>query len=1122
MIVCRRCGRENAPGARFCSACGNALAATASPKREERKVVTVLFADLVGFTSRAEQLDPEDVRAMLSPYYARLRAELERFEGSVEKFSGDAVMAVFGAPVAHEDDPERAVRAALAIREAINELNERDPSLELRVRVGVNTGEALVALDADPGGEGMVAGDVVNTTARLQAVAPVNGILAGETTYRATAHVIEYRTAEAVDAKGKERPVPAWEVLSTRARLGVDVVRRARVPLVGREREFDVLLGAFSRARAERSPQLVTLVGVPGIGKSRLVLELLQVARDDPQLILWRQGRSLPYGHGVTFWALGEMVKAHAGILEADPPETAEEKLARATDDVLGAEAEWVRAHLRPLVGLGRETELALERGGESFAAWRRFFEALAERHPVVLVFEDLHWAEDRLLDFVDHLVDWAADVPILIVCTARPELLGRRPEWGGGKRNAATIALSPLTPSETARLVAALLEQAVIPVELQQRLLARAEGNPLYAEQYVRMLIDRGLLVRGDDGRWRIRALRELPLPESVQGIIAARLDGLPADEKALLQDAAVLGKVFSTSALTAVSGIEGAALERLLHALVRKEFVRRERRSSIAGEAEFAFSHLLIGEVAYAQVPRGRRAAKHQLAAEWLESLGADRREDQAETIAHHYLSALELSRAAGLRTEGLAARARLAFRDAGDHALAINAFQAAIRLYRAALDLWPEEHLGRAELLFRYGEARFLADEPDKEVLEEAREQLLARGDAQAAAEAELMLAALCRRAGENDDARDRVQRAADLVRDAPPSRSKGRVLAALAHEQVLTGHLEDAVRIAREAFAMADELDDDDLRARALEHLGGALVGLGDLGGMNELKRGIDLFAKINSPRIVRARTNLAAVFVYFGDLRRGFELQREAREDAARFGDVYGRRHLDAERVPESYWTGRWDDALALAGEFLLDERAPDYMQLTCRIVRARIALARGTTDALAEEGQAFVERGRAAGEWLLLFPALAIAARVALVRGGHAGTESLVDELLDQWRELQIPAFDWVSDLAFAAVAVGRRDELLEVSSAVPNPTRWVGAAKSFVLGDYARSAERYAQIGSLPDEALARLRLAETMVARGRADEAEAELARALAFYRSVGATAYVQTGEQLVAASA
>ncbi|HET7352415.1 MAG TPA: AAA family ATPase, partial [Gaiellaceae bacterium] len=675
MITCPACGQENPEGFRLCGMCGAALAPAAAPAREERKVVTILFTDLVGSTARAEGLDPEDVRATLSAYYAQLRAELERYGGTVEKFIGDAVMAVFGAPIAHEDDPERAVRAALAIRDSVGE--------ELEIRTAVHTGEALVALGARAvEGEGMVSGDVVNTAARLQSAAPVNGILVGEATYRATRHAIDYRDSPPVEAKGKVEPVRVWEAVSARSRFGSDVEQKLRTPLVGRERERNLLADALAHARTEQSAQLVTLVGVPGIGKSRLVAELFQITEADPDLISWRQGRSLPYGEHVSFWALGEIVKAHAGILESDDTVEAEEKLAAMIVDLVEdeREREWLSRLARPLVGLEGAERTERE---EAFAAWRRLLEAAAEQRPLILVFEDLHWADDGLLDFVDHLADWATTVPLLIVGTARPELLDRRPGWGGGKRNALTLSIGALSNEETAVLLQRLLDRAVLDAEAQQAVLQRAEGNPLYAEEYARMLAEH----KGGD----------LPLPETVQGLIAARIDGLAPAEKALLQDASVVGKVFWPGAL---SGADATAL----HALERKEFVRRDRRSSIAGETQYAFLHALVRDVAYGQIPRGERAEKHHRAADWLSSLAGDRAEDHAEMLANHYREALSLSQAAGVDARGLRAPARRAFADAGQRALSLGASGTAYELAQEALALTGEgdEELPALQLL------------------------------------------------------------------------------------------------------------------------------------------------------------------------------------------------------------------------------------------------------------------------------------------------------------------------------------------------------------------------------------------------------------------------------------
>jgi len=646
------------------------VVAEAPIPREERKVVTVLFADLVDFTATAERLDPEDIRAFLMPYYGHIRAELERFGGRVEKFIGDAVMAIFGAPIAHEDDPERAVRAALAIRDWLAE--QEGPQ---QARIAVATGEAHVALGARAAeGEPVAVGDVVNTAARMQAVAPVNGVLVGEQTFRATSHAIEYREVEPVTAKGKSEPIRAWEAIRALAQPGIDLSRH-RSPLVGRERELAALQERLAWAASERSPQLVTILGVPGIGKSRLVSELQQAAARGEEALTWRQGRSLPYGDGVSFWALGQIVKAEAGILESDPVGESERKLASAVERVVddAVEAQRIASSLGVLLGLGGGEAGVGDRRAETFAAWRDFVEALADERLLVLVFDDLHWADEGLLDFVDELVDRVSGVPLLVVATARPELLRRRTGWAGGKPNAVTISLPPLSDSETARLVAALLEQPLPQAEAQEALLARVGGNPLYAEQFCRMMLERG-------------GLHELP--ETVQGIIAARLDGLPAEQKRLLQDAAVIGKVFWAGALEAIGCVSRGRAEELLYPLERSEFVTRARRSSVAGSTEYAFRHDLLRDVAYGEIPRAGRAELHRLTAWWIESLAHP--EDHAELLAHHHVASLEYAHAAGDDAAGLVKPAVLALHRAGLRAIRLSANDRAVEYLSRAIDL------------------------------------------------------------------------------------------------------------------------------------------------------------------------------------------------------------------------------------------------------------------------------------------------------------------------------------------------------------------------------------------------------------------------------------------------
>jgi predicted ATPase/class 3 adenylate cyclase len=1127
MPVCQRCSEVNPERAKFCLACAAPLA-TPATGREERKRVSVLFCDLVGFTSRSERLDVEDVRAVLAPYYARLRAELERFGGTVEKFIGDAVMALFGAPVAHEDDPERAVRAALAIRDTITDLNEQDPSLDLHVRIGVTTGEALVVLDARPvEGEGMASGDVVNTAARLQAAAPVDGVLVDETTYRATDRVIEFEEAEPVKAKGKADPVVVWRALAPRSSLGVDVAQAPRTPLVGRDHELGLLRDALARVRREPAAQLLTLVGVPGIGKSRLVSEVLALVEAEPELTTWRQGRSLPYGEGLTFWALGEMVKAEAGILDTDPAEAAAAKLDRAVASLLGddAEAAWVAGHLRPLVGLAADGESRGDRQAEAFAAWRRFCETLAERGPTVLVFEDLHWADDALLDFLDHLAEWAIEVPLLVVCTARPELLARRPGWGGGKPNAATVSLAPLSAEDTARLVAALLNQALLPAETQAALLARAGGNPLYAEEYVRMLADRGFLKKVG-GSWRLERADELPLPETVQGIIAARLDALAPEEKTLLQDAAVLGEVAWVGALAALGGAEPLQLEPRLHALERRELLRRERRSTVAGERQYAFRHVLVRDVAYGQLPRAARAERHQRAAQWLQTLAPDRADDRAELLAHHWQAALQFAQATGQDTTPLAERARLALRDAGDRALELNAFATAARRYQAALELWPAGEPDRPRLLLRLGQARHWAQNTGNELLEEARDALLAQGDREGAAEAEVLLGRMLGLRGQGERTMEHYRRAVALLKDAGPSPARATVLASLTASLWLQGQLQEAIQVGRETLAMAEALGLDEQRARALNYIGSARVDSGDRGGLADLEQAAIVAAQANSPYTTLLYGNLANAVIALGDLARGFELQATGRETAERFGLATELRWFRVEQIFQEYWQGRWEAALDDADQFLAEAEAgsPHFMERTCRQVRGLIRLARGDLSGALADAASAVELALQMGDPEAQLPALAFHARALLANGQIHQCGARADELMAELAERGALATnpDWSGQVAIVLQALGRGAELVALASTVAMPTPWLQAAAAMTAGNFEEAADTYAEIGSRPDEAYARLRAAEQHLASGRRAEGNTQLQRALAFYRQVAATGYLREGEALLAATA
>jgi class 3 adenylate cyclase/tetratricopeptide (TPR) repeat protein len=1058
--------------------------------RRERKIVTVLFADLVGFTARAETLDPEDVEAILRPYHERLRSELERRGGTVEKFIGDAVMALFGAPVGHEDDPERAVRAALAIREAALEQG-------FDVRVAVNTGEALVSLDADPrAGEAMAAGDVVNTAARLQAAAPVNGILVGEATQRATREAIDYRPADAVEAKGKAAPVAAWVAVEARSPFGVDVRQHGGSPLVGRQRELEVLLGAFERACAERSPELVTLVGVPGIGKSRLLWELFQSLDRHEGLVRWRQGRALPYG-SLSFWAVAEMVKAHAGILEDDDRDATAAKL-HAAVAVAAPEAEraWVEAHLRNLVGL--EAEQSRDRA-EAFTAWRRFFEGVAEGAPLVLVFEDLHWADDGLLDFVDHLVDWTVGVPIVVLCSARPELLERRPGWGGGKLNAHTLALSPLGETDTATLLAAALEQSVLPAETQAALLERAGGNPLYAEQFARLYRETGRVEK---------------LPESIQGIVAARLDALAREEKELLQNAAVLGKVFWLGAVEAM-GCERAAA--LVHGLGRKEFVRRERRAAVGGEVELAFRHVLVRDVAYAQIPRADRSVKHAAAGAWIEALG--RPEDHAELIAHHYATSLELARAAGTQSAELVDRARRALRDAGDRAHALGAYDAAAGHYGHALELWPNDEPDRALLLFGRARARTWAGDADERELREAAAALLGIGRAELAAEVESLLSQVAWYANDGGRSKEHLRRALELVEPLPDSASKAWILAEASRLALLATEYDDSLEYGRRALVLADALGLPHVRAHTLTSIGNSRAYRGDAEGIRLVEDAVATARELNSPLLPRCLNNLSVAYGLYGRTREARDTMQAAITAGGRFGLGPMLRFSRANLAGQLYDTGRWDEALREA-QALLDEAQATGLHAIERMAlgrRALIRLWRGDVSGADADTSRALELAHEAEEPQAVLPALAVRTIFLSASGRFDEARPLAQELLARGAESQLP-YPGGADFWYVARCVDPDEALASLIGRNTWRTPWLDAIEELLRGDPDRAVELYAALEAPTDEAFARLWAAETHLAAGRRTESEAHLEGALEFYRSVGATYYVEQAEALL----
>ena len=1098
MLVCSRCARENPDDARFCNACGSPL--EAEPRtREERKIVTAVFVDLVGSTARAERLDPEDVRAVLRRYHETLRRELERYGGTVEKFIGDAVVAVYGAPTAHEDDPERAVRGALAARESIAALNDRDDTLDLHVRVGVATGEALVALDARAAeGESMVAGDVMNTAARIQSAAPVDGILVGDSTHRATERVIVYREHQPVEAKGKAEPVEVWEAVEALGRVTGPGEDDASSPLVGRENERALLLGAFARARVERSPQLVTLVGVPGIGKSRLVVELREAAAEDDEIITWRYGRCLPYGDGVTFWALGEIVKAQAGIRENDSASTAADKLGRAVaDSVPEADRRWVEPSLRPLVGLVSEDVALADRRDELQAGWRVFLEALAEQRPLVVVIDDLQWADDGLLEFVDELVDLVEGVPLLVVCCARPELLERRPGWGGGKRNALTVSLGPLAEGEVARLVESLLGRDPADADLRANVVELAAGNPLYAEELVRMRTSGGDLSG---------------LPDTVLGIVTARVDLLPDAEKELLRDAAVMGGVVWSDGLQAVSTREPGEVGDLLRSLGRKEFLRRERQSAVAGATQHAFVHSLVRDAVYAQLPRPDRIDRHVRVARWIESLPEDRREDRAELLAHHYVEAIELSRSAGVESGDLVPAAAEALRESGLRALAVGAFPAGVRALRGAARLRDgvlDPHALRA-----LGNALTSAESGGLEELEQAFAQLLERGERAEAAAAAADVAFSRWQHGDGAGSAEWMQRGLELIDEGGRSPYEAHVLAQGARRAMLAGDTSIAVELAGRALELATAIGAEQIRIAALITRATAQSNLADYDrACEDLEQAAELALVTDPSEATRAYVNLGSVLTDLGDLDGAKAAARRSIAVSERLGMIGGAGGFAYGNLVEAqFHAGDWEEAAATSVTEL--ERARQlgglYQAPMFELVLAELALVRdGKVDEAVESARLQVAAAHDRNDDQAIFGVCSLCAWIFARAGAEDEAGALLDELLERRRERPhgvTPGF-WTTVCALALERLGRAGELLVLPE--PEGSRFYAAAWEIDASAFAAAAEILREIGARPYEAEARLLAAREAAAAGdvAAESLHAERAREL--LRQLGARA-------------
>jgi class 3 adenylate cyclase/tetratricopeptide (TPR) repeat protein len=909
MTACAQCGQNNPDVAKFCLACGSPLAAAEpGPSAEERKLITAVFCDLVGSTARSESLDVEDVKALVAPYHARVRAELERHGGTFEKFSGDAILALFGAPRAHEDDPERAVRAGLAVRKALAELNAEDEWLDLHFRIGVNTGEALVMLDARPSeGEWSAAGDVMNTAARIESAAPVDGILIGEQTYRATQELFEFRVAEPIAAKGKSEPVPVWEVLGEK---DTTAMRSAsEIPLVGRDVELEQLLGFARETFDAGQPAIATVLGSPGIGKSRLLAELVSQLED--RCAIYR-GRCLSYGEGITYWPVNEILKGAAGILHDDDVDASAAKFRALLERLPTTDPDQLRTIATALANLSGvattpQGTYSADQLSQAELHWglRRLFELLAAAGPTVLLVEDLHWAEPTLLELLRFVGQTTASVPLLILGSARPEAKELDAVVFTSNANRLAVELDALDAEESEALIIELLPEALSEA-VRETVLRNAGGNPLFLEETLRMLSEQGALA-GDEPA-------ELGVPESLQALIASRLDQLPGQEKRLAQNGAVIGTVFWPGAVSHLDGTNGDVRQGL-DELERRDLVRLASTSTVAGESEYAFKHALIRDVAYGQVPKRRRSVLHARVADWIDELPGGA-EELVEIIAYHLEQACLLAGDLARPEEPPPFEAAVAtLTRAGEKAEGREGIREADRFYARALDLADDQPGARLDLRLR--RARMLVAQGE---LRKAHAQLTEIADEGTALERPdlravslVSLANVDWKQGGGGNWRAWLAEAGDIAASTGDRRLEIRVAYESAYlEAWFEASAQAAVDETREALALAEQVDDRALRIEGHMRLGSLLVNLGRLSdAADQLERCIELASEMGSFRDeARATSMLGFVRYYTGDVAEAERLALQALEWLERTCDS----HLQIQNLRElaRYAIGRGD------------------------------------------------------------------------------------------------------------------------------------------------------------------------------------------------------------------
>jgi len=928
---CPACGAQSELGDAFCGECGTPLGATpasataaqaATTPTAERRLVSVLFADLVGFTAASESRDAEDTRELLSRYFDMSRRLIELYGGTVEKFIGDAVMAVWGTPTATEDDAERAVRAALDLVAAVSALGDEVGAPDLRARAGVLTGEAAVTLGAE--GQGMVAGDLVNTASRVQSAADPGTVYVGESTRRSTEQTIVYEDAGTFELKGKEGLTPLWKAQRVVSGLRGSLKSQGlEAPFVGRDRELRQIKDLFHGCADENKAHLVSVTGIAGIGKSRLAWEFYKYFDGIAETVYWHRGRCLSYGEGVTYWALADMVRMRCRIGEEEEPWSAQSKLHATLEEHIldGEEREFLEPRLAHLLGLAEHQARDQQ---DLFAAWRLFFERLAESYPTVLAFEDMQWADASLLDFVEYLLDWSRSHPIFVVTLARPELLERRATWGAGQRSFTSLYLEPLSSQAMEELLAGLVPG--LPSEVRDRILARAEGIPLYAVETVRMLLDRGLLVQEGPAYRLTGQVDALEVPETLHALIAARLDGLSAEERRLLQNAAVLGKTFTRDAVAALAGGD-AEIEPLLTALARKEVLGVQADPRSPEHGQYGFLQDLVRHVAYETLSKRERRSRHLAAAEYLRRAFAADEDEVVEVIASHYLAAHEAVPDAKDAAE-VATKAQAMLVRAGQRAKSLAAAAEARRYFEQAAEL-TEDSSARATLLDSAGEMAMRAGDPDsaRRLFEESIELHEDQGDTHAAARVLSRLGRVDAAAGRLDEALARAERAFAVISEDEPDEDLALLAARLALRYWFSGDLERTAERAELALDIAEAHVYPAALAIALRAKAGVAHSRGHPQEAEALLKE-SLQVALDHDVVEEA----AVCYFWLSD--RCFQRDEygdalgyldEALALARKLGDRPSEWAVLAERTYPLYMLGRWDEALAAGEEFTQEQ-----------------------------------------------------------------------------------------------------------------------------------------------------------------------------------------------------